>query len=34
MRFKDGDIEGLGIRDLNYFKDDRGWLTELFGRTT
>lgn len=30
MEFKDGEIEGVGIREVRYFGDDRGWLTELF----
>ena len=28
--FTEGEIEGVVVRDLRKFKDDRGWLTELF----
>jgi len=28
--FKQGEIEGVVVRDLRRFNDDRGWLTELF----
>jgi dTDP-4-dehydrorhamnose 3,5-epimerase len=28
--FKEGEIEGVVVHDLRKFKDDRGWLTELF----
>lgn len=28
--FKNGDIEGIIVRRLNRFSDDRGWLMELF----
>lgn len=30
MKFKDGEIEGIEIRDLRFFNDERGWLSELF----
>lgn len=30
MRFEDGEIEGIEIRDLRFFSDERGWLSELF----
>jgi dTDP-4-dehydrorhamnose 3,5-epimerase len=30
MQFKEGDIDGLIVRDLKFFKDKRGWLSELF----
>jgi len=29
-RFKNGDINGVIVRDLRKFNDDRGWLVELF----
>ena len=28
--FKAGDIEGVVVKDLRKFNDERGWLTELF----
>lgn len=28
--FKDGSIDGLVIKPLTFFKDDRGWLSEIF----
>ena len=28
--FKKGDIDGVIVRDLRKFNDDRGWLAELF----
>ena len=28
--FTEGEIEGVIVRDLRKFKDERGWLTELF----
>ena len=28
--FKQGEIDGVVVRDLRRFNDDRGWLTELF----
>jgi dTDP-4-dehydrorhamnose 3,5-epimerase len=28
--FRDGDIEGVAVRDLSFFNDGRGWLSELF----
>ena len=28
--FTEGEIDGVVVRDLRKFKDDRGWLTELF----
>ncbi len=28
--FKKGDIEGILVKSLEVFKDERGWLTELF----
>ena len=28
--FKSGEIEGVVVRDLRKFNDERGWLTELF----
>ena len=31
-RFKTGNIEGVVVRDLRKFHDDRGWLVELFRR--
>ena len=30
MSFKKGDIEGVVVRDLRKFVDERGWLAELF----
>ena len=30
MSFKRGDIEGVIVRDLRKFVDERGWLAELF----
>ncbi len=30
MKFKDGEIEGVIIKDLRLFSDHRGWLTELY----
>ncbi|HKZ02956.1 MAG TPA: dTDP-4-dehydrorhamnose 3,5-epimerase family protein [Pyrinomonadaceae bacterium] len=29
-RFKTGDIDGVVVRDLRKFSDERGWLAELF----
>lgn len=28
--FKDGEIEGVLCKELNFFSDERGWLTEIF----
>ena len=30
MEFRDGPIEGVVIKDLMFYRDKRGWLTELF----
>jgi len=30
VEFTDGDIEGVVVRKLRQFTDDRGWLTEVF----
>lgn len=30
MEFEDREIEGVEIRDLIFFNDERGWLAELF----
>jgi dTDP-4-dehydrorhamnose 3,5-epimerase len=30
VQFKDGEIDGLVVRELTFFKDQRGWLSELF----
>lgn len=30
MQFRDGDIDGVVIKEFRYFKDQRGWLSELF----
>ena len=30
IEFKDGDIEGVQLRQLAKYNDDRGWLCELF----
>lgn len=30
MGFRDGEIEGVALRDLRFFNDERGWLSELF----
>lgn len=30
MQFRDGEIDGLIVRELNFFGDQRGWLSELF----
>jgi dTDP-4-dehydrorhamnose 3,5-epimerase len=29
-RFKEGEIDGVVVKDLRKFPDDRGWLAELF----
>jgi len=30
MEFKEGPIDGVVVKDLNFYHDSRGWLTELF----
>ena len=30
MQFKEGDIDGVIVKDLKFFKDQRGWLSEIF----
>lgn len=30
VRFKEGEIDGVVVKDLRQFNDERGWLTELF----
>jgi len=30
MKFRDEAIEGVIVKDLKYFNDERGWLTEFF----
>jgi dTDP-4-dehydrorhamnose 3,5-epimerase len=30
MKFNAGEIEGVIIKDLKFYNDERGWLTELF----
>lgn len=30
MGFKEGEIDGVIVKRLRFFKDDRGWLTELY----
>jgi dTDP-4-dehydrorhamnose 3,5-epimerase len=30
MEFREGEIEGVGVRDLKFYHDTRGWLSEIF----
>lgn len=30
MKFRDGEIDGVDTRELRFFNDERGWLSELY----